>query len=220
MRPLGLALLGLVACEAPEPREGIAIGNGPGASLLRGVPAENLQVTYTVFHYRVDVLYLEDCEGQESVGPSEGTLDLVGDDPVPIPAGTWCTLGFSPSEPVELRGDVTGGGSFVYTADHSRLMLYGEIDIPSLDPLDPTMPTGNLVLEAGTPEFIPQAILDLSPGEELSLGIDCDQDPTCLAIREAIALESALYIDTDGNGRISDPERDAGERATGAERGD
>ena len=48
MRPLGLALLGLVACEAPEPREGIAIGNGPGASLLRGIPAQSLQ--HTVLH--------------------------------------------------------------------------------------------------------------------------------------------------------------------------
>ena len=128
-------------------------------------------------------------------------------------------MGFSPVSPVLLNGEVDNGGSFTYTAEHNRLMVFGELDVPSIDPMDPVMPTGDLTLEAGLPDFVPEEILALGPSEQLTLGDDCVNDPVCSAIREAIMYGSAIYFD-DGDGEISDNERRTGNAARGSERGE
>jgi len=221
MRIVTLTLLALIGCEQPDqpdPREGIAVGNPPGMALLRGAPATSRRVSFTALRFVVSQLYLEDCYGEGTTEPSEGTLDLIGDDPVEIPAGTWCAMGFASDEPVGLAGEVSNGGTFRFSAELGRLMVYGEVEVLETAQDATDDPTGELVLELGAADFVSEDDLDLGPTDDLRLGTDCLSDPLCAAIWTGIMHRSAIYEDSDGDGEVSDTERSGGTRARGTER--
>jgi len=224
MRIFVLALLALAACEErdqpdqPDPREGIAVGNPPGMALLRGAPASSRGVTFTTLSFVVSQLYLEDCQGLGKTEESSGTLDLIGDDPVEIPAGTWCAMGFGSDEPVGLAGQVSNGGTFRFSAELGRLMVYGEVEVPEADEDATDELTTELVLELGATDFVREEDLGLEPTDDLPLGADCLSDPICAAIWTGLMHGSAVYEDGDGDGEVSDAERAEGARAQGTER--
>jgi len=212
--PMFLAVL---ACDQPDPKEGIAVGNPPGMASLRGAPAASTGVTFTSLNFAVSDIYLEDCDGVGTTEPSGGVLDLIGDDPVEVAAGTWCAIGFTTVEPLLLEGEVSNGGQFSFSAELGRLMVYGEVEVEAADEGATDDPTGDLVLELGAVDWVSETELALGPTDELRLGADCLADPLCSSIWTGIMHRSAIYGD-DGDGRVSDGERDAGDSARGTER--
>jgi len=213
-----LALLGCSPEKQNDRDSGIGVGNPPGMAELRAVPAAGTGITYTDFEIPVSALYLETCDGVGQV--IEQTVDLSLSDQtfVEVPAGVWCALGLLSADPVLLRGEVSNGGQFTFTTPIGRLMVYGQVEVPASDDTEDA-PTTQLVLEVGRPEWIDEATLALGPTDAIELGNNCFDDPLCSRLWTAFMHQSALFYDVDGDGQVSEEERNTREAAAGTERG-
>jgi hypothetical protein len=157
---LTLSLLSLMGCDADKVNDkdsGIGVGNPPMAE-LRSTPATSTGIGFTALNFPVSSIYIEDCDGVGITEERTADLDLSGDIFLSVPAGHWCALGLISSEPVVLQGQTSNGGQFNFTTDLGRLMVYGEVDLPSSDEA-----TAQLVLELGYPDWIDEAGLGLAP---------------------------------------------------------
>lgn len=218
MIPL-LALL-FAGCESPDGQtpihEGIAVGNPP--SLMRLQLAGSDDITLAPASLAITSLLLEACDGTVAeVVRVDAAVALDGTDAIEIPGGIWCAVTLGIGRPVHFSGTADNTGAFTFAGTIARVALFGEV---AVEPPDTGSPSGDLVLEVARPNWVTQDALALEPGRIREIGPDCSTDDACLRIWHAVADQSGLYADDDGDGAVSTGERDRGTAAEGSGRGD
>jgi hypothetical protein len=205
---VSLVLIALFGCHND-------FGIGQGASGV-GNPGSAKQelargglVTYTSGTVFTDALEITHCsDGIENVAV-DTLVDLLDDVPVEVPGGSWCMLDVQWTAPLIVEGANEDGesdkGTFHFELDvtGALLVLQPRFKVDEED----------LIVEVGYPgwfqgrlELEDRTHTDVLPGDRLH-----DE------LVEQIELGSALYVDTDGDGTISDAERAAGPLAQGPE---
>jgi len=188
-----LALLPLIACRPTEPVSGTAVGNPNGMS---AAAASGTDLTWTQGRLNLQGLSLEACnDGALRVIAVGASLDLLAPNPLPLPEGDWCALAIRGGSTVTLEGDAAEGAtlSLALTLDDLRF----EADLDNAD----------LLVELGSPGWIDAGDLWLEPGEALTIGPTSEWHDY---LARDLADQSALFVDLDQDGLLSEAERSSG----------
>jgi len=202
---VGLALLACRSDSAGDTDAGTIVGN-PGDAMVRTASSDG--VVYTEAGGWLNHLELVDCHGESELIDFDDEFDLLDPDVLEIPSGDWCEWNLDWDEEIYIAADGEENNSFEVTLDLNEIFTEGEFEIDE---------DGGYILEIGFPEW-------LSPS---ALGMVAD-DVTYVDAPGALhdelvdyaVFESAAFDDTDGDGEISDDERDAGPISAGEDRDD
>jgi hypothetical protein len=198
MRTAPLVLCSMIAasgCGEPLPKIAVAEPGENGTLSIALAPGEGMEthsviipaavITMTTCIYQAGAsLYLGD----------ETNLDIVE---IPLLAGRWCTLGIIGSGTVQIDAVPDEGGTFGATLGLER------ISIESAEGFD--VDGHAYVLEVGTPGWLNATDLALTAGEEVTID---DTHPMAASLASALAEGSTLFPDFDGDGTVSDRERE------------
>jgi len=210
-----IALLALlIGCSEPidTVHDGIGVGNPPGAT-MRFALGPGAELAFDDATIGVSTLFLESCDGAVAAIPVDAFVGLQGNTPIDVPYGTFCLVAFTLGRAVRLSGTGDNGGTFEFTADIGRVLMYGEVHVPRA-------PAGrDLVLELAYPDWVSQDILGLQPATHREIGPACADDPACVRMRRALADQSAIYDDAGADGQVEESERETGAEAEGSDRG-
>jgi len=160
-------LLMLLACDPEYSPGGILVGN-PGEVTLDTAPSDGLR--WRSGRLPLDAVVLADCYGGAPVAAASGySLDLLGGESLPLPAGDWCELTVLPSGPVIWEADVDDGWSLrlevelerlsatsrwpFATDSASLLLIVGMADALDLDALAPEVGESEVVVDGAHPSY-------------------------------------------------------------------
>jgi len=194
-------LVSLGACDGSW--GGTSVGN-PGK--MTGVvgPAPDVSLDYA--DTWVERVEFTDCDGQISSKNVNAVVDLIFGFNVVAPGGEICGAQLIGDGYVYVTGQTMGSGE-IFTA---YLQTDGQLEVASnygvfVDGQD-------FVLELGAPGWLDEETLDLQfSGEEI-----IETDPRAVTLAERIVEDIALFEDPDGDGQVSDNERDDGAVASAA----
>ena len=194
---LVLALVGC-ATEAPPPN-GTSVGNPGKVSYRLAPPTEIDVVEASLQSVTTDLV---GCDGaRESVVAAEDEDLVVGDAEV-MPPGTWCGLTLSvdvltvDGTAGEITASITLEPPWVLTLWMAEPVVVDETEY---------------VLEIGEPGWVTAG--QLAPEGDLAGTITPESDVAPL-IAQNVAVGTGLYLDGDGDGVVSDAERQAGTLAS------
>jgi hypothetical protein len=194
-------LLLFSACNAEW--GGTSVGN-PGK--MTGVVGPTPDVTLDYADTWVDRVEFTDCDGIISSKNVNAVVDLIYGFNVVAPGGENCGAQLIGDGYLYVTGQTTGTGD-LFTA---YLQTDGQLEVATnygffVDGQD-------FVLELGGPGWMDEATLDLQfSGEEIF-----ETDPRAMTLADRIIEDIALFEDPDGDGQVSDTERDDGAVASAA----
>jgi hypothetical protein len=188
-----LALLPLIACRPTEPVSGTAVGNPNGMS---AAGASGTGLTWTLGRLDLRGVSLEACtDGALRVVGVNDSLDLLAPRPLPLPEGDWCALAILGGSTVHLQGDAAEGATVSLSLELNDLRF--EADLEGSD----------LLVELGSPGWISADDLWLEPGEALVIGSTSEWHDY---LAGDLVDQSALFVDADHDGLLSEAERSSG----------
>jgi len=193
----------LVGCPSQDPDEGIYVGN-PGVTTL-SIGAISGATTVDAW-FAAETVEFRSCDGEhtDEIDLAEGALD--GDE-FEIPSGPWCQ--------VVATGAMVGIDAEVDANEEEFITLWLELDTVEL-----TGSTTNgfsvaadesYVLEVAPPEWLDvddlefdlDGVADVAPGDE-------QHDDFAAEVLDG----TALWADPDGDGEVTEEERDDGSLAS------
>jgi catechol 2,3-dioxygenase-like lactoylglutathione lyase family enzyme len=192
--------------------EGTVVGN-PGDTKMQMAEPGNGE--FIQARTRIQDIVWAGCDGTDQIVEVEENIDLLDDASTSTPAGEWCGVWVSLSEPLVLE---------LFVPDWDKeVLFYLEIEGLFLDtPTAFTTDNENLVFEWGYQNwFVDQQrpleewFLEEERWEEEE-GVEVtEDDPVYDAVAVVFADASAVYADKDGDGRINEDERNGGPLAAG-----
>jgi hypothetical protein len=186
-------LLPLLACRPTEPVSGTAVGNPNGMS---AVAASGTDLRWTQGRLDLRGVSLEACtDGALRVTAVDASLDLLSPSPLALPEGDWCALAILGGSTVTLVGDAAEGATLTLSLLLDNLRF--EADLEQTD----------LLIELGSPGWIDAGDLWLEPGEALTIGPSSEWHDY---LASDLADQSALFVDLDHDGLLSETERSSG----------
>ena len=204
--PALLMTLFLLACTPGQKDPGgTAVGN-PGEATMR--LGENEDVTWNNAVATLGELTTIDCEGSEEVVTLNDEYSFLGDDTIALPAGEYCGFELTFDGVMQVEGETTPDTTFVMSMDipGDAIAVYSAVGVN----IDETL----AVLELSSPNLLTVDELELVDGEETVIEAG---DATALFYAETIASRSALWLDADADGELSDSERNSGPLSAGDE---
>ena len=198
-----LALPLLAACVGGDPDEGTSVGN-PGRFAM--TVASGTGVTFSGGSVPVDEMMLSACgdDGEDESLVADDTIELGAE--IDLPAGAWCSLEMTLSEPLELDFaiDSVAGREYLLELDADALEV-----VPSGGAGFAVGEDQAFLLELGAPAWLDAEDLELDDEDNLV------EDPDLLVdLATAVTDQSALFDDADADGDVDPEERDAGAVAT------
>lgn len=187
----------LVGCLGSH--QGTAVGNPTMTASL----AKTTHLSVTQAKVDLDHIALIPCDGSAEVDVPGDNVDLATPRAFPLPTGVWCRVDLVLDGPMELRA----------TGDTGHV-LSGKITPGGLR---------FTVAQATAVGTSPSYVVEIGGGGWLdaeALGLDAadvtldEGSPHYAAIVTDVQTETALYVDTSGDGSLSDAERGAGPIAT------
>jgi hypothetical protein len=147
--------------------------------------------------YPVNTIDLEACVGADASWAVHEELDLLGGSVSPIPQGTWCTQTFQPA------------GNFVVSGTYRDTAYRVEFEEPvvRLEGEWAVEPGKDYIIEFDGLGWLAFFHDPLVRGEEVDYGPDM---PFHDLHRTTFETGAALFEDTDGDGELSEDERDEG----------
>lgn len=188
-------LVALVACEA-RVSDGVAVGNPTmDATLARtdGVVVDRAVVS-------LGRIALAPCDGGPLAVVDGGSYDLARGASFALPAGLYCRMDLPFEGTLELRGQGASGGVLEGAIDLSALRF-------ALADADAVGRRTAYVVEVGPPGWLDPVRANLDAGDEVHLEA---AHPAYSDIRDALATRSALFVDANEDGAVSDEERAVG----------
>jgi MYXO-CTERM domain-containing protein len=200
-RPSWIAL-GLVACgpNLPPPG-GTSVGN-PGKVGYRIAPPTEIEVaTATLQGVTTDLL---GCDGSRASVLAGDDEDALTGDRVPMPPGTWCGLTLA-IDVVSVEGTfgLEGTPASITLEPPTVLTLWMAEPVV----VDET----EYVLEVGEPGWVTSTQL---PPEGDLIGTISPGDAIAPLLLQNLATGTGLYLDADGDGQMSEAERQEGTLAS------
>lgn len=201
MRSLPLLAALVAGCSTGQTHEGIAVGN-PGNAGFALTVAEGEGFVFEAASAAVDGVTARDCDGRSRSERADRQVDLLGDDPVAAPAGTWCSAIVAFTGQLQMDGtwaNSLGAGTFELqlAADDLALAWPGGLELADGD---------RYVLELASPGWLDAELLALADGEHF---VAAAGDGTYEQLLGSVHAESALFED-DGDGQVGPQERSAG----------
>lgn len=185
----------LLACSGSS--EGTIVGN-PGDAMTVAAAPKGLEVVDGQLAW--SDLWFQSCSGNQTDVLAGGDALTLGQDALILPAGTWCSMTFGEAElDLQLRAE-----------DDTNVDLTLSLSGVDLGTGAVEVDGGSWLIELGEPGWLD--VEDLG-GDTV---ID-DTHPARDDLAEAIASRSALFLD-DGDGALSQDERDAGPYLSGRSR--
>ena len=190
------ACFGLFSCQTDDSRSGTYVGN-PGKKAVRLAPTDGVIIDFAMAEsLTVSAI---GCEGGAVAIASEQELELLEDEVLEVPFGTWCAFVVSFEEPLLIAGTVKKG--------EEPVDFESEVSLPA--PL--TLWTDGallvdedaFVLELGSPGWI-------GDDEIFELDRESGDDLLESLLASRLAGGTASYRDDNGDGELQEPERNAG----------
>jgi len=211
MRPqtnlVALAVYAVCGCVSGDGKDDIiVVGNPPSSMVAALAPSTSSTTPPVVPIAQAAVLDCEDGASTLFEAPTSWTWD--GEDELTLPEGDWCGLvvGVEDSVVLEVQGE--SGGEAALEVPVYRVVLSTE-DAASLADV-------GWWLEVGTPGFLDEDRLGIEDGSSLTVrSSECASTTVCVAVMDEIEHASGLYEDRDGDGALSDSERESGARMAG-----
>ena len=200
-----MLMLILLSCRLGASSQGTVVGNpGEATSRLAPIDSELTILSADAVIAFIDVLACDGSTSQEEV--VDASVDLLEDVPLVIPGGTWCGFGLS-LESVTIVGEyervsfsMVLSPGFVETSSAAGVVVDGQ----------------DFIFEMAEEGWLSAELLDLTGEEDGEVVLE-EGDPLTERISDTLALRSALFED-DGDGVLSDDERQSGPIAWGAAR--
>ena len=204
-----IGLLTTLACKSDIGFDGTLVGN-PG----RGVasPAENSGIRYNSGKGQLNnVQYAQDNDGFDSQPILEDTLDREVNlfdtlDAFPLQSGNWTGLKLNFTS-IELNG--VGNDPFALTLENIEITIVAiesDIEVES---------DGAYYIELGQTGWLTLDLLENTDSGQID-----PTDPIAAEIAETLSTQSAMFVDEDKDGSLSDEERSDQLLAGGANRND
>ncbi len=188
-----LVLLPLIACRPTEPVSGTAGGNPNGMS---AAAAAGTDLTWTAARLDLRGLFLEDCtDDAMRVTAVDASLDLLSPSPLALPEGDWCALAILGGSTVTLVGDAAEGATISLSLRLDDLRFEADLD------------QSGLLVGLGSSGWLDASDLWLEPGEALTIGPNSEWHDY---LASDLADQSALFVDADRDGLLSEAERESG----------
>lgn len=197
----------ILACRQPgTPPSGTFVGN-PGEATSR-LAAYGESITLSEAEATIGFTDAAGCSSDlAGETPDVASLDLLGENSVQLPPGEWCALGVY-VESVLLIGGFADEAEFEIRLEPGLVELYTQAGL--------TVDGDDFILElADTGWLSDEVIRGLDWDDERVLVTE--EDPLSTQLSEAIVDRSALFLD-DGDGLLSDAERDLGAVVAGIDR--
>jgi hypothetical protein len=188
MAPL-LFCLGM-ACSVD--REGISVGN---PSFSRVTTAVSSEVTLTSGRGRLFGVAVEDDEGNVFRTQVNEGIDILGDEELAIPRGAWRRVTLNFVGDFRYRGHLADGEPFEFLLDAPQVRL-------TPDDVEVEVADEGYVVELAFPDW-----LDLENTEVPLTEASEPGSPLHGRLTRVVEDASALYVDTDDDGRVSGNER-------------
>lgn len=174
---------------------GTGVGN-PGEALMR--IAETGGVEFEEATVMVSTFTVVDCEGEEEIVELNDEFSLLNEETLPVPGGEICEMILSLDSAVEIRGSTGPATTFILALELPDSML--EVFSSGGGFIDETQ----LIWEFASPQWLGTLSDELTQGETTL--IDAEH-PAHEVLSEDFALASAIWIDADENGLLSETER-------------
>jgi hypothetical protein len=196
----------IIGCRSGEsPDAGTVVGN-PGDNTMR--IADGLDVEIVSARTAVDSFAWVGCGGDVVWIDVDAGIDLLGDNRITAPNGSWCEGWALLSDVLVIEAVPSDRGD-----EDETLELYLDLEMVSVFAVDGfTIEGDSTVLEVGYPGWLTMDVFE--DDDEWPEGIDPDH-PEHDALVEQLVDGSTLFEDNDGDGRISENERDEDAIATG-----
>ncbi|MCP4806743.1 MAG: hypothetical protein GY913_03020 [Proteobacteria bacterium] len=186
----------LLACTGQH--DGTIVGNPGDAMVVQAAP-KGIEVVEAEILW--DELSLTPCSGEENEGVGSEDEFVLGEDVLELPGGSWCGAAFGPSE-LWVVG----------TMDEVDVEVELILDRIDLGTSAFTVDGGQFLFELGEPDWLAADWIDERDDVLIDEGHDLHD-----TLAEAIQTGSGLYAD-DGDGALSEAERDAGPLTAGPDR--
>jgi len=201
-RFLPLALL--LACRG-GPVEGTSVGN-PTELAARLAPSSDLIIDSA--QVALGVASFTNGQGGVEDVDLAATVDLLDGGSLEMPELEWVSLELFFASPIELHGSTSGDAEASVTIDAESLFLTSSADAVGFD-------GGAYVLELGIPGWLDADSIGYDPDEDLLVEPGSTEHDTLAGL---VGHSSSLVEDQDGDGEVSDDERDAA--VAGGDRGE
>ena len=222
-----LTILGLgFGCRSDAPpSEGTVVGN-PGDGAMRSGEGADFETAEA--KTAVSTMLWKGCSGGEREVAKGSEIDLLGDNLYSVPAGSRCAVVVNFSDSLIIEGPFSiDEREEEEEEEEEEFWLQMELSIdqavfvPDGDSF--SLSGEHLVMELGEPGwFDPDALLDVEDvSAEARLALEeglliVDEDhPAHIDLVDSVENDSTLHVDDDGDGLLSDQERDAGPVAQG-----
>ena len=213
-----IALMGLGCRSETTTTQGTVVGN-PGDGAMRS--GDGVDFEPEIARTTVSTMNWKGCGGTEREISIGSEIDLLGDNQFTVPVGNWCAVVVNFNDALFIEGP------FRIDEDDEEVWLQMELAtemtvfVSEEDGFDAS--EEHFVIEFGEPDWYdPVALLDdelLSEAqvEALREGVFIVNDEHSQYDEMVDRLEntSSLFVDGDGNGQISETERDEGPVAQG-----
>ena len=197
----------IVGCRSGEsPDAGTVVGN-PGDNAMRIADGSDVEIVSA--RTTVDSFAWVGCSGAIVWVDVDAGIDLLADNRIAVPNGTWCEAWALLSDILVIEAIPSDREE----DDDETLDLYLDVEMVSVFAVDGfTIEEDSTVLEVGYPGWLGMDVFE--EDDEWPEGIDPDH-PEHDALVEQLVDGSTLFEDNDGDGRISENERDEDAIATG-----
>ena len=183
----------LLACNV-DVYEGTIVGN-PGDAMVASAAPKNLDVVEGTLSF--DEWVLTPCSGEEIEGVAGDDIAL-SEDVLDVPGGQWCGVVLADAV---LEMSATDG-------EHDVDVVL-EIDAIDLGSTEVLVDGGTYVIELAEPDW-----LDLTADGDVVIDEEHEDHDT---LADLVAATSGVFVD-DGDGELSEAERDAGPATAGPDR--
>ena len=204
--PFLIVALAVLACT-PNQKDpgGTAVGN-PGEATMR--MGDNEDFIWNDASATLNELIVTDCAGEAEVVDLDEEFSFLGEDSIPIPPGTHCEINLIFDGFLQVNGgpnpDTTFTMDLAIPDDTLTIISSSGLKI------DETI----TVLEISSPNLLTIEDLDLTDGEETLYD---ENNALSVFYANTVAARSALWLDVDTDGEVSESERQTGPISAGEE---
>jgi len=216
-----IAFLGLGCRSETSTSEGTVVGN-PGDGAMRAGDGVDFQPE--IARTSVSTMFWQGCGGTEREISVDAEIDLLGDNQFTVPVGNWCAVVVSFNDSLFIEGPFR-----IEEPDDEEDEFWLQMELDPEEMIFVSEEDGfdaseeHFVIEFGEPDWYdPAALLDddlLSEEQREALRegvfVVNDEHSRYDEMVDRLENSSSLFIDSDGNGQISDAERDDGPVAQG-----
>jgi len=190
MRKLYPICLLLISCDPNGTFGGTAVGNPTGMDIAL---AEGKGMRISHASMSVSSIDIDACNGSWQKIEVAQNIDLLQIDPIVLPGAHVCGVRLIPE------------GNLGITATDGVHTFQASLQVPLLQISTTNLAQPALILELGSPAWLDAAQIGLNEGDvAVSIG-----HPLYDGLVAAIVSASALYVDSNENGKIDDAERES-----------